>query len=126
MSTDLPYRSACAYIRGSAAGIHLQVSLLVQARRIAAFCTANHHILTCTVVEAAAAHGGPELERLLDLATSSAHPFDQFIVSSASRLSRDPAMVQDIKERLSAAGVDLVVLEAAKPAAAMPMSAEIL
>ncbi len=126
MNTKIPHRSACAYIRSSATGAQLRLSLLVQARRIAAFCAADYHILTCTVVDADTAGEQPELERLLDRATSPERPYDQIIVSSASRLSRDPVKVRHIEDRLAAANVSLIMLETVAPAATAPMVAEIL
>ena len=53
-----------------------------------------------------------KLGRLLDRAVSPKHPYDQFIVSGESRLSRDPLKLGQIKARLAAAGVELVVLSA--------------
>lgn len=124
MNTSVPnYRSACAYISSSATGLRQRVALLEQSRRINAFCAGGQHILTRTVIDAGIS-GQPNLERLLACATSPDRPFDQIIVCAASRLARDPAALETIKARLSAADVRLIVLEAASAVAATPMAAE--
>lgn len=126
MNETRPYRSAYGYIRSSVPGLRLRAAVLEQSRRINAFCSNGLHVLSSTVVELEAAGNQPHLDRLLDQATSPDHPFDLLIVTSESRLSRDPAMLQQIT-RLAAAGVALAVLDTVQaPAAAATMAVEIL
>ena len=125
MNNIRPYRSACAYIRSDASGPRLHAELLQQSRRINAFTATSLHVLTRTVVEQAA-DGQPELNRLLNEATSPERPFDLLIVSSENQLSRDPATLRQVRGRLSSAGVNLVVLVAMQSPAIAPMAAETL
>jgi len=126
MKTITPYMSACGYIRSTASGLRLRVSLLEQSRRINAFSAGGKHILTRTVIEAHGVDDQPELARLLDLATSPEHPFDQLIVSAAKHLSSEPRRIRELKDRLSRADVRLIILEAVPTLVRPPMMAEVL
>lgn len=112
MNTVRLYHTACAYVRSSAPDDLLDVSLVQQSVHIMDFCSESQHVLVRTVAEPRAAGRQPKLDRLLDRATSPKRPYDLFVVSNESRLSRDPAKISRIKSRLAAAGVTLVVLEA--------------
>ncbi len=112
MNTVRFYQTACGYVRSSAPDDLLDASLVQQSLEIMDFCIESQHILVRTVAEPKASGQQPKLDRLLDRTTSPKRPYDLFVVSSESRLSRDPAKITRIKARLAAAGVALVVLEA--------------
>lgn len=120
------YRAACGYVRSSACGPRLNAALLQQSRQINTFCSNGLYVLTSIVVEAQPANRQPHLDGLLDEACSSEHPYDLLIVTSESRLSRDPEMLQQIKTRLAAAGVTLAVLDTAQAPGVAPMAVETL
>ena len=125
MNHNRPYRSACAYIRSSKFGPRLHADLLQQSRRINTFSASGLHVLTRVVVEEAG-DSQPELERLLEQATSLQRPFDLLIVASERRLSDDPTTLRQVMARLAAAGVNLTVLDMAQASAIAPMAAETL
>jgi DNA invertase Pin-like site-specific DNA recombinase len=120
------YRTACGYIRSSVSVPRSIAALVQQSRQINEFCASSLHILTCTVVEPQGAGTQPELDRLLDRVTSPEHPYDLFVVASGSRLSRDPSRLHEIKARIAAAGVDLLVLDEEPVSGNEPMTAEVL
>ncbi len=108
-------------LTGKRAALYLRVSTGRQAesdlsipdqrRQALAFCAARGWEVAIEFVEAGASgmdDNRPELQRLLDMATSGGSPFDAVVVHSFSRFARDHFALEHNVRRLRKAGISLV------------------
>jgi site-specific DNA recombinase len=109
---DEPSKRAALYLRVST-GRQAEADLSIpdQRRQALAFCKARGWQVALEFVEPGASgmdDRRPELQRLLDMATSGGSPFDAVVVHSFSRFGRDHFALEYNIRRLRKAGVRLI------------------
>lgn len=109
---ELAGKRAALYLRVSTGRqAESDLSIPDQRRQALAFCAARGWEVAIEFVEAGASgmdDNRPELQRLLDMATSGGSPFDAVVVHSFSRFARDHFALEHNVRRLRKAGVSLV------------------
>lgn len=114
----------CIYARTSAACHNDEGSLLAeQIDRLKIWCRLNEAIIVDTVAEIESGTARSAFQAMIAAATSNRRPYDAILVTSLSRLLRDPAILaknlealEQAKVRvLSIADIDLVSTSTASP-----------
>ena len=98
MEKSRTHLSACAYIASSHQPPHQQVDIIHQFRRIASYCANSLHVLSMAAVEHATGGDTRQRDSLLERIFSPEHPFDQLIVTSMTKLSKEPATLEKLRK----------------------------
>lgn len=114
----------CIYARTSAACHNDERSLLAeQIDRLKNWCRLNEAIIVDTIAETESGTARSGFQAMIAAATSNRRPYDAILVTSLSRLRRDPAILAKNLEALehanvrvlSIADIDLVSASTASP-----------
>lgn len=102
----------CIYARTSAACHNDKASQLAeQIGRLRIWCRLNEAIIVDTIAETESATARSGFQVMIAAATSNRRPYDAILVTSLSRLRRDPAMLAENLEALEQAKVRVLSIE---------------
>lgn len=105
---------AVAYARSSEAGMRASIDELRQIAAIRDFCSTYNIILVSTIVEErddSGQKGCSKLERLLSAPTDGSLPIEVIMVTSMSRISRDPTTLQAFRTRFEEMRVEFMAID---------------